>query len=103
FIVGKAIILSASVLNINGTIQSGSSSNYSVNIGNSALNAINTIKGDAATLAADKTAALHGNYVDLTPYLTKANSGAVQVTAQSDAAHDQILLNSVVQGTGGYV
>jgi hypothetical protein len=103
FIVGKAIILSASVLNINGTIQSGSSSNYSVNIGNSALNAINTIKGDAATLAADKTAALHGNYVDLTPYLTKANSGDVQVTAKYDAANDQILLNSVVQGTGGYV
>ncbi|MBR1087140.1 leukotoxin LktA family filamentous adhesin [Bradyrhizobium manausense] len=103
FIVGKAIILSASVLNINGTIQSGSSSNYSVNIGNSALNAINAIKGDAATLAADRTAALHGNYVDLTPYLTRASSSDVQVSAKYDAANDQILLNSVVQGTGGYV
>ena len=30
FAIGKAIILSASVLNINGTIQSGQSSNYSV-------------------------------------------------------------------------
>ncbi|KJC41165.1 leukotoxin LktA family filamentous adhesin [Bradyrhizobium sp. LTSP857] len=103
FIVGKAIILSASVLNINGTIQSGSSSNYSVNIGTSALNAINAIKADSATLAADQAAALHGNYVDLTQYLTKANSSDVQISAKYNAATDQILLNSVVQGSGGYV
>jgi hypothetical protein len=103
FIIGKAIILSASVLNINGTIQSGQSSNYSVNIGSNALNAINAIKGDAATLAADKSAALHGSYVDLTPYLTKVNGSDVQISAKYDAANDQILLNSVVQGTGGYV
>ena len=40
-IIGKAIIISASVININGTLQSGSSSNYSVNIGADALRDIN--------------------------------------------------------------
>ncbi|UVO26329.1 leukotoxin LktA family filamentous adhesin [Bradyrhizobium arachidis] len=103
FIVGKAIILSASVLNVNGTIQSGSSSNYSVNIDNAALNAINLLKGDSKAFAQAQTNAQHGNYVDLTQYLTKDTSTDVLVGAKYNAATDQIILNSVVQGSGGYV
>ncbi len=103
FIVGKAIILSASVLNINGTIQSGSSSNYSVNIGTSALNAINALKADSTAFAQAQTNAQHGTYVDLTQYLSKVSGTDVQVGAKYNAASDQIILNSVVQGSGGYV
>jgi hypothetical protein len=103
FIIGKAIILSASVLNINGTIQSGSSSNYSVNIGTGALNAINALKADSSALAQAQTNAQHGSYVDLTQYLSKVSGSDVQVGARYNAATDQILLNGVVQGSGGYV
>ena len=60
------------MININGTIQSGSSSNYSVNIGASALSAINTPKADSAAFAQAQTNAQHGTYLDLTPYLTQA-------------------------------
>jgi hypothetical protein len=103
FIVGKAIILSASVLNINGTIQSGSSSNYSVNIGDNALQAINDLKGNATAFAQAQTNAQHGSYIDLTQYLSKVNTSDVQVGAKYNAATDQIILSSVVQGSGGYV
>jgi len=103
FIVGKAIILSASVLNINGTIQSGSSSNYSVNIGADALQAITDLKGNATAFAQAQTNAQHGSYVDLTQYLSKVNTSDVQVGAKYNAATDQIILNGVVQGSGGYV
>ncbi|MET4326721.1 hypothetical protein ABIB80_002547 [Bradyrhizobium sp. i1.15.2] len=103
FIIGKAIILSASVLNINGTIQSGSSSNYSVNIGTGALNAINALKADSSAFAQAQTNAQHGSYVDLTQYLSKVSGSDVQVGARYNAAADQILLNGVVQGSGGYV
>ena len=106
FAIGKAIILSASVLNINGTIQSGQSSNYSVNIGSNAENAINSLLNGTSsveTLAQAQTNALHGNYFDLTPYLSTVNGSDVQVGARFNVLTDQVLLNSVVQGTGGYV
>ena len=57
---GKAIILSASVLNINGTIQSGHSSNFSVNIGANAQNVINFVLDNAPVLAAAKRNAASG-------------------------------------------
>ncbi|MBR1196473.1 leukotoxin LktA family filamentous adhesin [Bradyrhizobium sp. AUGA SZCCT0158] len=106
FAIGKAIILSASVLNVNGTIQSGQSSNYSVNIGTNVRNAIDSLRADTLanlSLAQAQTNAQNGNYLDLTPYLTKVNGGDVQVGARYNVLTDQIVLNSVVQGTGGYV
>ena len=106
FAIGKAIILSASVLNINGTIQSGRSSNYSVNIGTDARNVIDSLRGDTLaglSLAQAQSNAQHGNYLDLTPYLSRVNGGDVQVGARYNALTDQIVLNSVVQGSGGYV
>jgi hypothetical protein len=106
FAVGKAIILSASVLNINGTIQSGQSSNYSVNIGTNARNIIDSLRGDTfagLSLAQAQSNAQHGNYLDLTPYLNIVNGGDVPVGARYNVLTDQIVLNSVVQGSGGYV
>ncbi|MBR1266082.1 leukotoxin LktA family filamentous adhesin [Bradyrhizobium sp. AUGA SZCCT0222] len=106
FAIGKAIILSASVLNVNGTIQSGQSSNYSVNIGTNARNVIDSLRADTLanlSLAQAQSNAQNGNYLDLTPYLTKVNGGDVQVGARYNVLTDQIVLNSVVQGTGGYV
>lgn len=101
--IGKAIILSAGVININGKVAVGQTSNYSANIGQSAQDAINSLKSDATALANARTAAAAGNYVDLSGYITTNNSGDVRVGAKYDALTDQILLNSVVQGTGGYV
>ena len=49
-IIGKAIIISASVININGTLQSGSSSNYSVNIGADAMRGTSTLSRAARAL-----------------------------------------------------
>ena len=101
--VGKAVIISANIVDINGQIQSGQSSNFSVNIGTAALNAINNILGNPSLLASDKASAATGTYVDLTPYITTVNSGDTQIHAQYDAQTNQILLNNAVQGTGGYV
>ena len=100
--IGKAVILSAGVININGALTVGQSSNFSANIGTNAQNAINAIKNDATTLTDAKTAAALGHYVDITGYVT-SNGSDVRVGAQYDALTDQILLNSVVQGTGGFV
>ena len=100
---GKAIILSASVLNINGTIQSGHSSNFSVNIGANAQNVINFVLDNAPVLAAAKRNAASGNYLDLSPYITTVGAGDTQIDAKYDALTNQILLNNVVQGSGGYV
>ena len=101
--IGKAIILSAGVININGKVTVGQTSNYSANIGQSAQDAINSLKNDATALANARTAAAVGNYVDLSGYIATNNSGDVKVGAKYDALNDQILLSSVVQGTGGYV
>ena len=106
FAIGKAIILSASVLNINGTIQSGQSSNYSVSLGSNARNVIDSLRGNSLaglSLAQARSNAEHGNYLDLTPYLNIVNGGDVPVGARYNVLTDQIVLNSVVQGTGGYV
>ncbi len=64
---GKAIILSASVLNVNGTIQSGQSSNYSVSLGRTSAT-INTLRNDAPVCRSPRPRAMrqHGNYLDLT-------------------------------------
>ena len=96
------MILSAGVININGALTVGQSSNFSANIGTNAQNAINAIKNDATTLTDAKTAAASGHYVDITGYVT-SNGSDVRVGAQYNALTDQILLNSVVQGTGGFV
>ncbi|MBR1212048.1 leukotoxin LktA family filamentous adhesin [Bradyrhizobium sp. JYMT SZCCT0180] len=106
FAIGKAIILSASVLNVNGTIQSGQSSNYSVSLGTNARNVIDSLRADSLaglSLAQARSNAEHGSYLDLTPYLNIVNGGDVPVGARYNVLTDQIVLNSVVQGTGGYV
>ncbi|MCK9919144.1 leukotoxin LktA family filamentous adhesin [Microbacteriaceae bacterium K1510] len=98
---GKALILSASAININGTLEVGQSSNYSVNIGANAQSRIQWIKDNS--LAQAQSAAAAGRYVDLTDYVTTVNSSDVKVTAYYNALTDQILLSPVVQGSGGYV
>ena len=100
---GKALIISASIVNINGNISVGQSSNYSVNIGTDALNAINALKGNATALALAKSNAASGHYVDLTDDVAAANGSDVKIAASYNAATDQIMLSPVVQGTGGYV
>jgi hypothetical protein len=102
----KALLLSASVLNINGTISSGSSSNYSVNLDSSLLTTINSLK--AGTLANVSTSSVtaqaqQGKFFDLSPYLSTLNTGDTKVGARYDILTNQIVLNSVVQGSGGYV
>jgi len=100
--IGKAIILSAGVININGKVTVGQTSNYAANIGQSAQDVITGLKNDADALARAKIDAAAGKYVDLTDYVTTTGSD-VRIGARYDALNDQILLNSVVQGTGGYV
>ncbi|WP_168192777.1 leukotoxin LktA family filamentous adhesin [Undibacter mobilis] len=100
--IGKAIIITAGVININGKVTVGQTSNYSANIGQSAQDAINALKSDADALATAKRAAAAGNYYDISGYVTSTGSD-VRIGARYDALNDQILLNGVVQGTGGYV
>ncbi|MGB3487899.1 MAG: leukotoxin LktA family filamentous adhesin [Xanthobacteraceae bacterium] len=100
---GKALILSASAININGRIEVGQSSNYSVDIGDTAKAIIQDIKDHADKLAQAQSAAAAGRYVDLKDAVTVVNGTDVKVTAKYNALTDQILLDPVVQGTGGYV
>lgn|GEM_PF-2883088 len=100
---GKALILSASAININGRIEVGQSSNYSVNIGDDAKALIKDIKDHADKLAKAQSAAAAGQYVDLKDVVTVVNGTDVKVTAKYNALTDQILLDPVVQGAGGYV
>ncbi|MEH2493083.1 leukotoxin LktA family filamentous adhesin [Bradyrhizobium sp. AZCC 2230] len=102
-IIGKAIIISASVININGTLQSGSSSNYSVNIGANALADINILKSGTG-LAQAQANAQHGVYWDIPAGdLTTSGTGDATIGAKYNVLTDQIILNSVVQGSGGYI
>ncbi|MET4255568.1 hypothetical protein ABIC09_000496 [Bradyrhizobium sp. S3.12.5] len=102
-IIGKAIIISASVININGTLQSGSSSNYSVNIGANALSDINILKSGTG-LAQAQANAQHGVYWDIpVSDLTTSGTGDATIGAKYNVLTDQIILNSVVQGSGGYI
>ncbi|MBN8976663.1 MAG: leukotoxin LktA family filamentous adhesin [Rhizobiales bacterium] len=100
---GKALILSASAININGRIEVGQSSNYSVDIGDTAKAIIQDIKDHADKLAQAQSAAAAGRYVDLKDAVTVVNGTDVKVMAKYNALTDQILLDPVVQGTGGYV
>ncbi|MDB5636031.1 MAG: leukotoxin LktA family filamentous adhesin [Bradyrhizobium sp.] len=100
---GKALILSASAININGNISVGQSSDYSVNIGTSAVNKINDIKNDASQLATARSKAASGQFVDLAPYISTVNGSDTKIVARYNALTDQILLDPVVQGAGGYV
>jgi len=103
-ITGQAVIISASVININGTIQSGSSSNYSVNIGADALQQVTNLKGNSAAFAQAQANARNGSYVDiLGNNLTTSGTGDVKIGVKYNALTDQFILNSVVQGAGGYV
>lgn len=105
FIFGKAIIISAGVININGTIQSGTSSDYSVDIGGSTLTAINDLKSRnaGADFAQAQVNAQNGSYYDITASATTEAAGDIKIGVKYNALTDQILVNGVVQGSGGYV
>ncbi|MGL9622638.1 leukotoxin LktA family filamentous adhesin, partial [Bradyrhizobium sp. U531] len=107
-ITGQAVIISASVININGTIQAGSSSNYSVNIGADAYAAIYGTNGlknrnGGADFAAAQANARNGVYYDVSGSVTTSVSDDVKIGVRYNALTDQFVLNGVVQGAGGYV
>lgn len=104
----QAVIISASVININGTIQAGSSSNYSVNIGAAAYDAIygsNGLKNrnGGADFAAAQANARNGVYYDISGSVTASASGDAKIGVRYNALTDQLILNGVAQGAGGYV
>ncbi len=100
---GKALIISADVININGTATVGQTSNYSVNIGADARDTINNILSHSDQLASARNNAAAGRFVDLSGVVGTSGSGDVKIGAQYNALTNQIVLSSVVQGTGGYV
>ncbi|WP_038952520.1 hypothetical protein, partial [Bradyrhizobium japonicum] len=101
---GQAVIISASVININGTIQAGSSSNYSVNIGAAAAQQVTDLKNNSAAFAQAQANARNGSYVDISgTNLTTSGTGDVKIGVKYNALTDQFILNGVVQGAGGYV
>lgn len=103
FILGQAIIISAGVINVNGLIQSGTSSNYSVDIGSGALSAINSLKSNSAAFAQAQANARNGSYYDITAAAATQVSTDLKIGVRYNALTDQILVNGVVQGSGGYV
>ncbi|MCP3390837.1 leukotoxin LktA family filamentous adhesin [Bradyrhizobium sp. CCGB12] len=103
FILGQAIIISAGVINVNGLIQSGTSSNYSVDIGGGALSAINSLKSDSAAFAQAQANARNGSYYDITAAAAPLVASDIKIGVRYNALTDQILVNGVVQGSGGYV
>nr|WP_249151219.1 leukotoxin LktA family filamentous adhesin [Bradyrhizobium liaoningense] len=101
---GQAVIISASVIDINGTIQAGSSSNYSVNIGAAAAQQVTDLKNNSAAFAQAQANARNGSYVDISgTNLTTSGTGDVKIGVKYNALTDQFILNGVVQGAGGYV
>ncbi|WP_063195857.1 leukotoxin LktA family filamentous adhesin [Bradyrhizobium sp. AT1] len=100
----QAVIISASVININGIIQAGSSSNYSVNIGADAAQQVTNLKNNSAAFAQAQANARNGSYVDIAgANLTTSGTGDVKIGVRYNALTDQFMLNGVVQGAGGYV
>lgn len=104
----QAVIISASVININGKIQAGSSSNYSVNIGADAYAAIYGTNGlknrnNGADFATAQANARNGVYYDVSSSVTTSVSDDVKIGVRYNALTDQFILNGVVQGAGGYV
>ena len=89
---GKALILSAAAININGNIVVGQSSNYSVDIGSLAANRIQAIKNDAGLLATARNNAAAGNYEDLSRLrergqrLRRKGKGRIQRADRPDSA-----------------
>ncbi|AMA57372.1 leukotoxin LktA family filamentous adhesin [Bradyrhizobium sp. CCGE-LA001] len=103
FILGQAIIISAGVINVNGLIQSGTSSNYSVDIGSGALSAINDLKSNSAAFAQAQANARNGSYYDITAAAAPLVASDIKIGVRYNALTDRILVNGVVQGSGGYV
>ncbi|AWM00458.1 leukotoxin LktA family filamentous adhesin [Bradyrhizobium amphicarpaeae] len=105
FILGQAIIISAGVINVNGLIQSGTSSNYSVDIGGGVLSAVNDLKSrnNGADFLQAQANARNGSYYDITAAATTQVSSDIKIGVKYNALTDQIMVNGVVQGSGGYV
>ncbi len=95
-IIGGSILITAETININGTIQSGYSNSWSVDIGQAAANRIAEYKNDAGLRAANA-----GRLIELpVNALSDAHS---TVRAFYDVSNDRIELQHVTRGSGGRV
>ena len=94
-IAGGSIIMTAAVINVNGTLQSGAANSWSVNIGAAAQSTIESIRDNAAIRAANA-----GRFIELA---TDVNGLDSRIRAFYDVSNDRIELQNVVQGTGGRV
>ncbi|MBX3530644.1 MAG: leukotoxin LktA family filamentous adhesin [Rhizobiaceae bacterium] len=95
-IIGGSILMTAETININGTIQSGYSNSWSVDIGAAAEQRIAAYKNDAMLRAANA-----GQMIELpVNALSDAHS---KVRAFYDVSNDRIELQHVTRGSGGRV
>ncbi len=94
-IAGGSIIMTAAVINVNGTIQSGTANSYSVNIGSAAESIISSYRANGSLRAANA-----GRYIELP---TGVNGLDTRIRAYYDVSNDRIELQNVVQGAGGRV
>ena len=94
-LVGGSIILSASTINVNGTLQSGFANSWSVILDGAASGVIDTYRNNAATRAANA-----GRFIELPGGSYNLDS---YVRAFYDVSNDRIELQNVVQGSGGRV
>jgi filamentous hemagglutinin family protein len=95
-IIGGSILITAETININGTIQSGFSNSWSVDIGQNAANTIAWYRDDASRRAANA-----GRMIELpVNVLSDAHS---KVRAFYDVSNDRIELQNVTKGSGGRV
>ncbi|WP_117193775.1 leukotoxin LktA family filamentous adhesin, partial [Rhizobium terrae] len=94
-IIGGSIIITAGIINVNGTIQSGFSNSYSVNLGDAAKSVIASYRDNPAARAANA-----GRFIELP---VSSYGGDSTIRAYYDVSNDRIELQNVVQGAGGRV
>jgi filamentous hemagglutinin family protein len=95
-IIGGSILITAETININGTIQSGYSNSWSVDIGDAAASTIAWYKNDAGRRAANA-----GRLIELP--VSALNDAHSKVRAFYDVSNDRIELQHVTKGSGGRV
>ncbi len=95
-VLGNQVVIKASVININGRIEAGWQTNWSVHLDDTL-----TVQGDAIdyfeNLYANTGQVLH----DLKPYSNGIAAGDKQIGAKYDAAANQIVLDDVHASSGG--
>jgi filamentous hemagglutinin family protein len=94
-LVGGSVIISASTINVNGTIQTGFANSWSVVLDGAAAGIINTYKNSAAQRTANA-----GRYIELPGGSFNLDT---YIRAFYDVSNDRIELQNVVQGSGGRV